>query len=100
MAGMPSGEMCVEGDSLRARSIQSQQRPNDVPPAVSNLMQDPSYYREQAERAQRLARSQTNREVEGLLLRMAQDYEDLAEDLENGAIEIRHPELLPQHNRP
>jgi hypothetical protein len=28
---------------------------------------------------------------------MAQDYEDLAEDLENGAIEIRHPELLPQH---
>jgi hypothetical protein len=36
----------------------------------------------------------------GLLLRMAQDYEDLAEDLENGAIEIRHPELLPQHNRP
>jgi hypothetical protein len=31
---------------------------------------------------------------------MAQDYEDLAEDLENGAIEIRHPELLPQHNRP
>jgi hypothetical protein len=60
-------------------------------------MQDPSYWREQAERAQRLARSQTNREVEGLLLRMAQDYEDLAEDLENGAIEIRHPELLPQH---
>ena len=58
-------------------------------------MQDPPYYHEQAERAQRLARSQTNREVEGLLLRMAQDYEDLAEDLENGAIEIRHPELLP-----
>jgi hypothetical protein len=63
-------------------------------------MQDPSYYREQTERAQRLARSQTNRDVEGLLLRMAQDYEDLAEDLENGAIEIRHPELLPQRDRP
>ena len=30
------------------------------------------------------------------MLRMAQDYEDLAEDLENGAIEIRHPELLPR----
>jgi len=28
-------------------------------------MQDPSYWREQAERAQRLARSQTNREVGG-----------------------------------
>jgi hypothetical protein len=63
-------------------------------------MQDRSYYREQAERAQRLARSQTNREIEGLLLRMAQDYEDLAVDLENGAIEIRHPELLPQRDRP
>jgi hypothetical protein len=26
------------------------------------------------------------------------DYEDIAEDIDLGAIEIRHPELLPQRN--
>jgi len=30
------------------------------------------------------------------LRKMAQDYRDIAQDLENGAIEIRHPELMPQ----
>jgi hypothetical protein len=30
---------------------------------------------------------------------VAHDYDELAEDLENGAVEIRHPELLPQRNR-
>jgi hypothetical protein len=29
----------------------------------------------------------------------AQDYDDIAEDLENGAVEIRHPEMLPQRDR-
>lgn len=65
-------------------------------PDVRYLMQKPTYYREQAERARRLARSVTIRNVEQLLLRVAQDYDDLAEDLERGAIEIRHPELMPQ----
>ena len=59
-------------------------------------MQKPSYYREHAERARRLARSQTTRDVETMLDRMARDYDDLAEDLENGAVEIRHPELMLQ----
>ena len=59
-------------------------------------MQDASYYRDQAERARRLARAITNRETEALLSRVARDYEDFAEDLETGAIEIRHPELMPQ----
>jgi hypothetical protein len=27
---------------------------------------------------------------------MARDYDDIAEDLERGVIEIRHPELMPQ----
>jgi dihydroneopterin aldolase len=62
-------------------------------------MHNASYYREQAERAARLARSQTRRDVEELLQRVAQDYADLAEDLENGAVEIRHPELMPQRQR-
>jgi hypothetical protein len=59
-------------------------------------VQDASYYRGQADRAYRLARAQTNRELEDLLLRVSRDYRDIAEDLETGAIDIRHPELMPQ----
>jgi hypothetical protein len=59
-------------------------------------MENAPYYRGQAERARRLAHSLTNREVEALLERVAQDYEDIAVDLESGAVEVRHPELMPQ----
>jgi hypothetical protein len=37
-------------------------------------------------------------EFEEMLRTAAQDYEDIAEDIDLGAIEIRHPELLPQRN--
>jgi hypothetical protein len=30
------------------------------------------------------------------LLRMARDFDDIVTDLENGAIDVRHPELMPQ----
>ena len=63
-------------------------------------MQNAHYYREQAERARRLARAQTHRETRSILERVARDYDDLAEDLEIGAVEIRHPELLPQRHGP
>ena len=63
-------------------------------------MHDAAYYRAQAERARRLATLPTNRETHEALKRMAQDYSDIAEDLELGAIEIRHPELMPQLRRP
>jgi hypothetical protein len=33
------------------------------------------------------------------LLRMAQDFEDIAYDLETGAVDVRHIELLPQRSR-
>ena len=59
-------------------------------------MHDASYYRAQAQRARRLAHSQTNRDIQDLLSRVARDYDDIAEDIEGGAVEIRHPELLPQ----
>ena len=59
-------------------------------------MHQPSYYRNQAERARRLAESATDRSLEDQLVRIAQDYDEIAEDLETGAIEIRHPELMPQ----
>ena len=62
-------------------------------------MHDPSHYRQQAQRARRLARSATNFEVEALLSQMAQEYDDIAVDLENGAVEVRHPELMPQKYR-
>jgi hypothetical protein len=62
-------------------------------------MHDPSYYRRQAERARRLARTVTSRETAAALSEAARDYDDIVEDLENGAIEIRHPELMPQTRR-
>ena len=49
-------------------------------------MHKAAYYGEMAERARRLARAVTNRELEAHLLHTAQDYDHLAEDLENGAI--------------
>jgi hypothetical protein len=61
-------------------------------------MHEAAYYREQAERARRLA-NHADGEMYASLLRIAQDFDDSAEDLEVGAIEIRHPELLPQNRR-
>jgi len=59
----------------------------------------PSYYRDQAERARRLARSVTDRErAKDVLAQVAQEYDELAEDLECGAGEPRHSELLPRSN--
>jgi len=62
-------------------------------------MHDASYYREQAQRVHRLAGVPSDRKTQETLQRMAQDYSDIAEDLESGAIEIRHPELMPQTRR-
>ena len=56
------------------------------------------YHREQAERARRLARHVTGA-AHDTLRQLAQDFDDIAEDLENGAVEIRHPELLSQRRR-
>jgi hypothetical protein len=61
-------------------------------------MHAPSYYREQAEHARRMARLMHQPDVTETLLRMAQDFEDVAYDLETGAVDVRHPELLPQRS--
>jgi hypothetical protein len=58
-------------------------------------MHDPSYYRDQAERARRFAMEPTDRETKDRLREMAQEYLDIAEDIERGAAEIRHPQLIP-----
>ncbi|HEX3536161.1 MAG TPA: hypothetical protein VHU15_05295 [Stellaceae bacterium] len=57
-------------------------------------MQDAPYYRGQADKARRLARATHDTTVGAQLWLMASDYDDIADDLETGAVEIRHPELL------
>lgn len=61
--------------------------------SCSRIRHDAAYYREQAERAQRLARGMLRDDIVEPLSRMAQDYADTADELETGAIEIRHPEF-------
>ena len=62
-------------------------------------MHPPAYYREQADHARRLAGLAHQSEMIETLERMAEDFEDIACDLETGAIDVRHPELLPQLRR-
>ncbi len=58
------------------------------------------YYREQAARARRLSAEITSHpEVSRQLHDMAQDYEELASDIETGAIGVRHRELLSHRQR-
>lgn len=62
-------------------------------------MHRPEHYREQAQRARRLASMAHQPELSETLRRVAQDFDDVAYDLETGAVEIRHPEMLPQRHR-
>jgi hypothetical protein len=57
-------------------------------------MDNASYYRERADHLLRLAEMTWQRDVEGVVRGLAQDYEEIAKDLEAGATEVRHPELL------
>ena len=59
-------------------------------------MHSPEYYREQARHARQLANRAPPGAVRDTLIKAAQDFDDIAEDLEAGAIEVRHPELMPQ----
>ena len=61
-------------------------------------MHPPSYYREQAEHARRLASLAHQPEMMAMLQRMAEEFEDIAYDLETGAVDVGHPELLPQRS--
>ena len=57
-------------------------------------MQNAAYYRQRAEHIRLLARPSG---LQDELMRAAQDFEELADDLLHGAVEIRHPELMPQN---
>jgi hypothetical protein len=51
------------------------------------------YYRDQAARARGLASKVSDEGASAILTQTAQDYEEIVEDLETGAVEIRHPDL-------
>jgi hypothetical protein len=60
------------------------------------VMEHASHYRERADHLRRLAEITWQRDLEGVVRGLAQDYDEVAEDLEVGATEIRHPELLSE----
>jgi hypothetical protein len=63
-------------------------------------MMNAAYYREQAARARRFAGSVANQpEITRQLHDVAQDFEEIAADLDSGAVGVRHPDLLSQKQR-
>jgi hypothetical protein len=58
------------------------------------VMDRASHYREQADHARQLAEATWQEDLEEMLRRVARDFDEIAEDLEAGTTELRHPELL------
>ena len=54
------------------------------------------YHREMAAQARRLAASISQPDTVEQLLTFAKDYEEIAVDLESGAVTVIHPERMPQ----
>jgi hypothetical protein len=61
-------------------------------------MHSPLYYHSQASIARRLASKVTNEVLSEFLSQTSKDYEDIAMELEPGAVETRYPDLTPQRN--
>jgi hypothetical protein len=53
-----------------------------------------AYYRDRAEHIRRLADAAWQPELKEALRRLANDYDEVVEDIETGADKIRHSELL------
>jgi len=62
-------------------------------------MHDAMYYRAKAAQARKLADMTHDGAAREVLEGFAKDYDETAEDLEVGAIDIRHPDLLPQRRK-
>jgi hypothetical protein len=62
-------------------------------------LKDASYFRSRAEQTRGLSRQILQLDVRKTLVDLAQEYDELADDLERGALDLRHPELLPQRMR-
>ena len=58
------------------------------------LMDRAAYYRDRAEHIRRLADAAWQPELKEALRRLANDHDEVAEDIETGAPTIRHSELL------
>jgi hypothetical protein len=52
-----------------------------------------SHFRELADHARRLAEATWQDDLEEMLRRLARDFDEVAEDFEAGATEVRHPEF-------
>ena len=57
-------------------------------------MASAAYYRTKANNARRLADAAWQPELKDRLNGLADDYDEIAEDIETGSTDIRHPELL------
>jgi hypothetical protein len=64
-------------------------------PGCFEFMDRASHYRHEADHARRLAELTWQPDLEDMLRRLAQDFDEIADDIEAGATEMRHPELLP-----
>jgi len=53
-----------------------------------------AHYRDQANHARQLADATWQPDLEDMLRHLAKDFDEVAEDIETGTIEIRHLELL------
>jgi len=62
----------------------------------SRDFKDPAYFRLRAERTRGLSRRILQPDARKLLLDLARDYEELADDLDRGLNQLRHAELLPE----
>ena len=60
------------------------------------VMDSASDYRKQADHARQLAEATWQHNLGEMLHRLARDFDEIAEDIEAGATEVRHPELLRQ----
>jgi hypothetical protein len=59
-------------------------------------IKDAAYFRRRAERTRGLLRMILQLDVRKRLSDLARDYDELADDLEEGTDAVRHLELLPQ----
>ena len=86
-----------------ARQICNKNKPGywdrGEPLRCCTVMDTALYYRRQAAIARRLAAKVTDEGAVEILEQAAKDYEEIAEDLETGAAEIRHPDLTQQNRR-
>ena len=64
-------------------------------PRCFGFMDRASHYHHEADHARRLAEATWQPDLEDMLRRLARDFDETAEDIEAGATEMRHPELLP-----